>query len=313
LGVCQYESLHLKLESQPSLGWNPDSQQTLVGRGIPSKSYYQEGVLDNESAQERLAILKLLVDPNDRIALRWLLGFGSSDFRKGAYGRLRKHCEENDVEPFDALAQLQSKKIKIARTGQLLDRFEQIRAELERLQPLLNDPIKFIPEWLLDTLGVDDPFFILSSDLSLEAEDVSSLMENLLVSVTQPDIPPEVTEVRIMSLHKSKGLSSPVVIIAGCVEGLLPAASDPDLTKAENEARLEEQRRLFFVGLTRVKANLGNNHPGTLILTSSRTMALADAMQSGIKPAKVVYATAHVHASRFLSELGPTAPSAKKG
>src|SRR5271156_5371838 len=29
LGVCQYESLHLKLESQPSLGWNPDSQQTL--------------------------------------------------------------------------------------------------------------------------------------------------------------------------------------------------------------------------------------------------------------------------------------------
>ena len=30
LGVCQYESLHLKLESQPSLGWNPDSQQTLV-------------------------------------------------------------------------------------------------------------------------------------------------------------------------------------------------------------------------------------------------------------------------------------------
>jgi hypothetical protein len=31
LGVCQYESLHLKLESQPSLGWNPDSQQTLVG------------------------------------------------------------------------------------------------------------------------------------------------------------------------------------------------------------------------------------------------------------------------------------------
>jgi hypothetical protein len=29
LGVCQYESFHLKLESQPSRGWNPDSQQTL--------------------------------------------------------------------------------------------------------------------------------------------------------------------------------------------------------------------------------------------------------------------------------------------
>ena len=58
------------------------------------------------------------------------------------------------------------------------------------------------------------------------------------------------TEVRIMSLHKSKGLSSPVVVIAGCVEGLLPTGPDSELTQAENEARLEEQRRLFFVGLT---------------------------------------------------------------
>jgi len=30
LGVRQYESFHLKLESQPSLKWNPDSQQALV-------------------------------------------------------------------------------------------------------------------------------------------------------------------------------------------------------------------------------------------------------------------------------------------
>src|SRR3979409_1432800 len=29
LGVCQYESIHPKLESQPSLRWNPDSQQPL--------------------------------------------------------------------------------------------------------------------------------------------------------------------------------------------------------------------------------------------------------------------------------------------
>src|SRR6187455_3327313 len=32
LGVRQYESFHLKLESQPSLKWNPDSQQALVNR-----------------------------------------------------------------------------------------------------------------------------------------------------------------------------------------------------------------------------------------------------------------------------------------
>ena len=114
-----------------------------------------------------------------------------------------------------------------------------------------------------------------------------------------------------MSLHKSKGLSSPVVIIAGCVEGLLPTAPDADATPAEREAELEEQRRLLFVGLTRVKAMPGENRPGVLVLTSSRSMSLADAMQSGIRPASVWYGRAFVHTSRFIGELGPAAPQAE--
>ena len=116
-----------------------------------------------------------------------------------------------------------------------------------------------------------------------------------------------------MSLHKSKGLSSPVVIIAGCVEGLLPTASDMGAIPAERQAELEEQRRLFFVGLTRVKAMPGNNRPGILLLTSSRSMSLADAMQSGIRPAKVQYGRAYVHTSRFIRELGPAAPTPEAG
>ena len=165
----------------------------------------------------------------------------------------------------------------------------------------------------MGSLGVEDPFYLLSSELSLNVDDAIGLIEALLSAVTQPEIPPDVTEVRIMSLHKSKGLSSPIVVIAGCVEGLLPSASDPDLSKAENDARLEEQRRLFFVGLTRVKADPTNKRPGILLLTSSRTMSLADAMQSGVKPAKLAYGMAHVHASRFLKELGSSAPASKKG
>jgi len=116
-----------------------------------------------------------------------------------------------------------------------------------------------------------------------------------------------------MSRHKCKGLSTPVVIIAGCIEGLLPSAPDPDLTDAENRALLEEQRRLFYVGLTRCKSDPACGQPGILILTSSRTMNLADAMQSGIKLARVSYATAYVQASRFMRELGQTAPIAAAG
>jgi DNA helicase-2/ATP-dependent DNA helicase PcrA len=71
----------------------------LKDRGIPAKSYYQESELDSEVAQERLAVFKLFVNRSDRIALRWLLGTGSGDFRAKSYARLRMHCEQTGQPP----------------------------------------------------------------------------------------------------------------------------------------------------------------------------------------------------------------------
>jgi superfamily I DNA/RNA helicase len=116
-----------------------------------------------------------------------------------------------------------------------------------------------------------------------------------------------------MSLHKSKGLSSPVVVIAGCIEGLLPAAPDRYKSPEEQQADREEQRRLLYVGLTRVKAAPETNQPGVLLLTYSRAMTLADAMQFGITPARVSYNDAFVNASRIIRELGPSAPRPRAG
>jgi ATP-dependent DNA helicase UvrD/PcrA len=300
----------LVLAQRRSIG-NP-IHDALTGRNIPSKSYYQEGVLDSVAAQERLAILKLLLDPQDRIALRWLLGFGSNDFRSGAYARIRAHCEQTGIAPWDLMVQFAAGAIQIGYAQNVLARFRDIQAELARLSGE-NNAQAFIQLWLGGQIIEDDPFHALAADLALEIESPRDLLAALLEVVSQPDIPPDVAEVRIMSLHKSKGLSSPVVIIAGCVEGLLPTAPDADLTPAENQAALEEQRRLFFVGLTRVKANPVQNRPGILVLTSSRSRSLGDAMQSGIRPAKVQYGRAYVHTSRFIQELGPSAPPSQAG
>jgi DNA helicase-2/ATP-dependent DNA helicase PcrA len=300
----------LVLAQRRSLG-NP-IHDALTGRNIPSKSYYQEGALENHSAQERLAILKLVVNPQDRIALRWLLGFGSGDFRSGAYARVRTHCEQTGATPWDVMTALVDGRLQIPHTHHLVARFKAIRNEISELGQASNVR-QFVERWLGEQVEADDPFRVLARELSASAEAPSDLLEALIAAVSLPDIPPDVAEVRIMSLHKSKGLSSPVVIIAGCVEGLLPTAQDNDVSPAERQAQLEEQRRLFFVGLTRVKAMLGDNRPGVLVLTSSRSMSLADAMQSGIRPARVQYGTAYVHTSRFIRELGPAAPAPEAG
>jgi superfamily I DNA/RNA helicase len=194
----------------------------------------------------------------------------------------------------------------------LVARFHVIRNEVKTLG-LAADMQAFVQLWLGPQVAGDDPFQTLARDLSLTVNTPEDLLASIVEAVSFPDIPPDVAEVRIMSLHKSKGLSSPVVIIAGCVEGLLPTAADTDATPAQQQAELEEQRRLFFVGLTRVKANPNQNRPGVLVLTSSRSMSLADAMQSGIRPANVQYGRAYVHTSRFIQELGPAAHAAQAG
>jgi superfamily I DNA/RNA helicase len=300
----------LVLAQRRSIG-NP-THDALSGRNIPCKSYYQEGVLDSASAQERMAMLKLFVDSQDRIALRWLLGYGSNDFRSGAYRRIRSCCDETGVAPWDLLSQLAAGQRQIPHTQHIVARFNEITAELAALNAFATVP-DFVAGWLGGQISEDDPFHSLVLDLLEGTASPSDLLDVLGEAVSQPEIPPDVADVRIMSLHKSKGLSSPVVIIAGCVEGLLPTSPDPDLTPAENFASQEEQRRLFFVGLTRVKANVADGRPGVLVLTSSRSMSLADAMQSGITPARVQYGTAYVHMSRFIQELGPAAPAPQVG
>lgn len=56
--------------------------------------------------------------------------------------------------------------------------------------------------------------------------------------------------VRLMTLHAAKGLEFPVVILCGVKEGNIP------LESAKGETDLEEERRLFFVGLTRAQEEL---------------------------------------------------------
>lgn len=56
--------------------------------------------------------------------------------------------------------------------------------------------------------------------------------------------------VRLMTLHSAKGLEFPVVFLAGLTEGTLP------LEHAHKKTDIEEERRLFFVGVTRAKEEL---------------------------------------------------------
>jgi ATP-dependent DNA helicase Rep len=62
--------------------------------------------------------------------------------------------------------------------------------------------------------------------------------------------------VTLSTLHASKGLEWPHVVLAGCVEGLLPFKPDEDGAPDALALRLQEERRLMYVGITRAQRSL---------------------------------------------------------
>ena len=288
--------------------------ESLIASDIPARSYYSEAELHSHDAQWGFALLKLFADREDRVALRWLVGLSGSNWNAAGYKRIRQHCEESGASPWVVLSALSAGVLKLSYTAKIIEAFTELVGELDALEkcadleevvgllfPLENDSVRDIREIaiaLAKGLGMNDRTVFISE---------------LTTVISQPDIPSLIEDVRVMSLHKSKGLSAPVTIIAGCVEGLLPRQPDAELPEAEAAAMIEEQRRTFFVGITRVKALPAEGKPGTLVITYARKMSIALAKRALITPASTSYGVANLLASRFVIELGPHAPASVKG
>ena len=94
----------------------------------------------------------------------------------------------------------------------------------------------------------------LESRSGADREALQQLLHHIALDSTQEDDATSGREVTLSSLHSAKGLEFSVVFLIGCVEGVLPHArtTDPRITDA-SVADLEEERRLFYVGVTRAR------------------------------------------------------------
>jgi|SRR5882724_378453 len=274
-------------------------RDALVRRGIATHSFYHEEMLESDGAQRAFCLLQLSVNPEDRVALRFWVGLGSPSLRTGEYVRLKQYCSERGLSPWDVLTGLDDGTVVLRGTAGILARFKELRAELEAIQPLVGAD-------LIEYLFPNEEGFEAIREAALLVPDdagARTLLETLRTAATQPEMPVEGDFVRVMSLHKSKGLTSKVVIIAGCLEGLIPTI-DYDEPPAVQRATLQEQRRLFYVAITRA----------TDILTLSSAIRIERnlAYQIGVQ-VRGWGKTVPTIASRFLGELGPAAPAPKFG
>jgi ATP-dependent DNA helicase Rep len=85
------------------------------------------------------------------------------------------------------------------------------------------------------------------------AESVFDVAQTISVIISLAERGDDTDVVTLSTLHAAKGLEWPHVVLAGVNEGLLPFRSDDEEGAA---ARLEEERRLMYVGITRARATL---------------------------------------------------------
>lgn len=138
-----------------------------------------------------------------------------------------------------------------------------------------------------------------------DADGISHLTDAVRYGVSQREVPLEAAEVRVMSMHASKGLTADLVVLAGLVDGVIPRL-DARLLDDEQQAQLEEQRRLFFVGMTRTT--------NILVFSSYSQLDAATAHRLQTRQGRRVGGGAvRTFASSFLDELGDECPPAIRG
>jgi superfamily I DNA/RNA helicase len=288
-------------------------RDAIRGRGVPIHSFFREEAVESEAAQRAVTLLTLLARPEDRVALRAWLSFGSTTDRRGPYRRIVRAAQERNCDAADVLRLIQPGELRLPHTGTLVPPWEELQERLAELEPL-RDMLPALVNALIPAPpdpGNEDDFALLralADALLDETDDLRDFAEMLRYRVAQPEVPLETPYARVMSLHKSKGLTADLVVVAGLVEGMLPRV-DHDAAPAEQQAQLEEQRRLFFVGITRTR--------NVLVLSSYSALDFATAMRLGARiGARLTFGQNPRHrvfASTFLGELGDELPQAVRG
>jgi len=286
-------------------------RDALNNLGTSAHSFFNEEVFEGNPknveesvAQQTFTLLTLLANPDDIVSLRCWYGYGSPSLRSGAWARICQYCKDSNLSARDVLEQLSAGTLTIPNTSELVNRYRELETRLVELNGLQGrDLISALfpegEEWA--------ETFRLYADVDGEVDcDSSTLLERLRSKIVQPELPTDVEYVRVMSLHKSKGLTGDMVIVLGCIAGMIPSVIPEGLTPSEQQRFMEEQRRLFFVALTRTSRTLVLS--STLILPRDLAYRMRVPLGRG---GDAAHAT--TRASMFLGELGSSAPEPLTG
>jgi DNA helicase-2/ATP-dependent DNA helicase PcrA len=241
--------------------------------GIPYRVFGGTKFFDRKEIKDGIAYMRVALNPRDELSLRRIVNTPTRGLGAQSLRHIAEHAEAHRmtllralknadrIEPLSARAKGSATRlgeaIERAGKGFVAGSFKDTAASLLRAVGMLQNDADRSADAQRRRANVD---FLLRSIERLEArsgahrEALQQLLHHIALDQSDPDEPSVGRQVTLSSLHSAKGLEFSVVFLIGCVEGVLPHArtTDPKITDA-SVADLEEERRLFYVGVTRAR------------------------------------------------------------
>jgi len=240
-----------------------DVQMALARMKVPFRITSGVGVFEQIHVKDVLSYLRLLVNPADELSfmrfLTLLPGVGEVGARR-FWTKLGGRFDPRRGEDRDALGQMLGAKARPLWPA-LCKCFECAGGHLadDEVGELIEDFSNFFYEDHLRSQWEADEAEDRLADIKELAAQIASAengLEGFLQDValmTNLDArrnDPEADRVTLSTVHQAKGMEWPVVMVPWCNEGMFPSA------KAGEDGRMDEERRLFYVAVTRAKDSL---------------------------------------------------------
>ena len=231
---------------------------------IPYKVVGGVKFYERKEIKDAIAYLRLIHNPSDNISLKRIINEPKRGIGKTSLDHVQQIADQTGSSMYEIIKHAEENGLNRIKAN--ADEFIQVIEELRLKRQELS-----ISELLKETLNKSGYTKALETENTVEAESriqnleefltvaiefeeesadnsLAEFLESITLSSDVDNLEDADNSVTLMTLHSAKGLEFPVVFLVGMEEGIFPGYKSIGEPK-----ELEEERRLFYVGITRAK------------------------------------------------------------
>ncbi|MCL5063072.1 MAG: UvrD-helicase domain-containing protein [Nitrospiraceae bacterium] len=197
-----------------------------------------------------ISYMKITLNPDDNVSLRRIINSPPRGIGASTISKVEQEAKKNSVSLFAAI------KLMLKSNGVASSIKDKLSEFVKIMDSISSNPYKTAADMLKDIvektgyiedIEEDRLQNILELVSSAESITVKDFADRVSLVATSDDATQKIS-VSLMTLHSAKGLEFPVVFVVGVEEGILPYFKAID-----DASEMQEERRLFYVGMTRAR------------------------------------------------------------